>query len=367
MLGALAVPISAMVAPLLAGVVTSGTAGASTPPTTVTLALDWTPNTNHTGIFAAQSLGYYKAAGIKLKIIPYGSTAVETLLSDDKADFGVSYEDGLTLAKAAGGDLQGVFIILQKPDAVIGVAANNTKVKSPKDLDGTTYAGFGASYEEPYLQTVIRHAGGTGNFTTISLGTSAYDAVWSGQATFDIPEPTWEVIEGKLLGKPFKTFDPYQYGAPKSYSELLAASSQFLEQNPGLSKKFVEATQKGYEWAAANPVKAAKILIADNKSALSGNVKLVDLSQDLESKQYYLDSGGVAGFSNPAEWQNYTNFYLQNGILTDATGNKLTAAQAPTPAQLFTSRYLSTTDPFDHRTEATTSTTTTTATTAPAD
>ncbi|MGH6657585.1 MAG: ABC transporter substrate-binding protein, partial [Actinocrinis sp.] len=46
--------------------------GAAATPDTVTLALDWTPNTNHTGIYVAQQLGYFKAAGINLQLVPYG-------------------------------------------------------------------------------------------------------------------------------------------------------------------------------------------------------------------------------------------------------------------------------------------------------
>src|SRR5690348_2603514 len=69
--------------------------------TTVTLALDWTPNTNHTGIYVAQQKGWFKDAGIDLKVVPYGSTAPETLIANHKADFGVSYQEGVTTARAA--------------------------------------------------------------------------------------------------------------------------------------------------------------------------------------------------------------------------------------------------------------------------
>ncbi|MDE3229970.1 MAG: ABC transporter substrate-binding protein, partial [Chloroflexota bacterium] len=55
--------------PLLAGCAPAGgatsTAGAGAP---VTLALDWTPNTNHTGIYAAMAKGYYQQQGINLRL-----------------------------------------------------------------------------------------------------------------------------------------------------------------------------------------------------------------------------------------------------------------------------------------------------------
>ena len=38
--------------------------------TTMNLALDWTPNTNHTGIYVAQENGWYKDAGLDVQILP---------------------------------------------------------------------------------------------------------------------------------------------------------------------------------------------------------------------------------------------------------------------------------------------------------
>ena len=37
--------------------------------TKVTFCLDWTPNTNHTGIYAAKALGYYEDAGLDVEIV----------------------------------------------------------------------------------------------------------------------------------------------------------------------------------------------------------------------------------------------------------------------------------------------------------
>lgn len=37
--------------------------------TSVTIALDWSPNTNHTGFYVARSKGFYKDAGIDVTIL----------------------------------------------------------------------------------------------------------------------------------------------------------------------------------------------------------------------------------------------------------------------------------------------------------
>ena len=151
----------------------------------VTVALDWTPNTNHTGIYVARDLGYYKAAGIDVKILPYASTAPETLVSHGKADFGFSYSAGIAFARAGGAAVTSVFAVLQHTALEIGVRADRGDIRTPKDLDGKVYAGFGTPDEKPLLQTVIRHAGGTGTFKDVTLNTSAYDAVYRGKADRD--------------------------------------------------------------------------------------------------------------------------------------------------------------------------------------
>ncbi|MER5527803.1 ABC transporter substrate-binding protein [Streptomyces sp. NPDC002677] len=305
--------------------------------TTVTLALDWTPNTNHTGIYVAQAKGWFKDAGIDLRIIPYGSTAPETLIANHKADFGISYQEGVTTARAAGQDITSVYAVTQKTDVTVSVRADRTDITSPKDLDGKTYAGFGAPYEKPLLQKVIKNAGGTGDFKQVTLNTSAYAALYAGKADFAMPMPTWEGLEAKLSGKPLKDFQLSDYGFPAIYSTLIASSDQFLKKNPAVAKKFLAAVDKGYRYAADNPDRAADLLVAANKSVLT-NTKLVKESAELLAKEYYKGADGTTGTQSAARWKAFADFEYAAGLLVDANGKKLT--KAPDTSTFFTDAYL---------------------------
>jgi ABC-type nitrate/sulfonate/bicarbonate transport system substrate-binding protein len=306
--------------------------------TTVSLALDWTPNTNHTGIFVAQQLGYFKAAGIDLKIVPYGSTAPETLISTGAADFGISYQDGLTEAVASGGDLESVYAITQKTDVVIGVRADGG-ITSPAQLDGKTYAGYGSPMEVPMLKYVIKAAGGTGQFKDVTLNTDAYQALYAGQADFALPEPSWEVIQARLVGKPLRTFDLSDYGFPAIYSAIIASSHKYLSAHADVARKFVAAVQKGYQYATQHPQQAASLLIQANESVLGAQKQLVDESAQLEAQQYYKPAGGGAiGSQTAARWKALTDFLFQNGLLTNSAGKPLGAE--PDPSSLYTNAYL---------------------------
>lgn len=303
----------------------------------VSLALDWTPNTNHTGIYVAQQLGYFAQRGIELKIVPYGSTAPETLISTYKADFGISYQDGLTEAAASGGDIVSVFAITQKTDVCIGVRADSD-IRDLAELDGKTYAGYGGPMEIPMLQYVIRHAGGTGQFKDVTLNTDAYQALYAGQADFAMPEPTWEVLQAALVGKPLRTFDVTAYGFPAIYSAIIASSNRYLEANPALAKHFLSAVEEGYAYAAANPAEAANLLIQANEPVLGTQRQLVAESAQLEASQYYKDPAGQIGYQSEARWKALTDFMFKNGILTDASGKAISTE--PDVAKLFTNDYL---------------------------
>jgi len=308
----------------------------------VSIALGWTPNTDFTGVYVAQSLGYYKALNITVKIIPYATTAPETLVSHGAANFGFSYQAGLTYARAAGQDIVSVLAPDQKGTYAIGVRADAANIASPKDLDGKTYAGFGTPDELPELKYVIQHAGGKGVFKDVTLNTSAYDAVYSGKVDFTIPVVTWEAVEAKLVGKPLKTFAFTDYGFPDQYSDLIVSSSKYLTANPDVARRFLAATTQGYAYAADHPAQAAQLVINDNAAFLTNHALVIESEQLLASGGYLKNAKGQVGTQDPTIWQKYGNFLFTNGLLTDANGKKVTTE--PDWSTYWTNSYLPTAD-----------------------
>src|SRR5436190_4377846 len=167
------------------GPTASSTAGTTTRPSvvagTVRLALDWTPNTNHTGFYVAQANGWYADTGVDLKVLPYGTTAPEALIAARQAECGISFQDALTFAAAGGAPIVSVMAILQHTAQEIAVLASSN-IERPRQLDGRTYAGFGYPNEVPTLQSVIRADGGKGDFKSVTLETAAYEALYAKRA-----------------------------------------------------------------------------------------------------------------------------------------------------------------------------------------
>ena len=81
--------------------------------TSVRFALDWTPNTNHTGLYVAMKEGYFADAGIDVEILPYSDTSTETILENGGAEFGIGFESSAVFAAASGGTNTSVMSVLQ--------------------------------------------------------------------------------------------------------------------------------------------------------------------------------------------------------------------------------------------------------------
>jgi ABC-type nitrate/sulfonate/bicarbonate transport system substrate-binding protein len=292
-------------------------------PTTVRFALDWTPNTNHTGLYVAQQQGWFTGAGLDVQILPYNSTSPDTLVSSGAAEFGISFQDSFTVSKAAGADILSVLAVLQHWGTAIGVRADRADLRSPRDLDGKTYGGFGAAYEVPKMQAVIRAAGGKGDFKTVVLGTSAYEALYAGQVDFTEPFLAWEGIEAQLRNEPLKTFAYTEYGFPDAYSVIVTGNPGWMKAHPDAAAAFVSALQRGYQLGADDPAQAVKLLTDANPGVFT-EPELVSRSQEMLAQRYLKDATGKVGTQNAATWSGFSGFLYDAGVLVGADGKPLT-------------------------------------------
>ncbi|MFD4291790.1 ABC transporter substrate-binding protein [Rhodococcus sp. NPDC058505] len=304
---------------------------------TIRFALDWTPNTNHTGLYVAQQRGYFADAGLDVEILPYTNTAVDTVIDAGNAEFGISTHDSSTFSRASGAHTVSVLAPLQHWATGIGVKADRADITSPKDLDGTTYAGFGEPGEKETLQQVIRNDGGTGEFTSVTLGTSAYEAVYSGQADFTVSYLAWEGIEAERRGTPMKYFRYTDFGFPDAYAIVVDGNEDWLSANPDEAARFVQALQRGYQFAADHPDEAARDLIDANPGAFN-DPQLVVESQRMLAGQYMKDADGRVGTQTLEQWAGNSSFLYRNGLLTGPDGAPLTTE--PDWSTYFTNDYL---------------------------
>lgn len=303
----------------------------------VTVALDWTPNTNHIGLHVAKAKRFYADAGVEVDILPYSDTSAGALVASRVADFGIVSSLGLFTQRSAGADLIAAYAIMQTETGRLVFNADRKDISSPRDLDGLTYGGFGSAWENALIGSIIRHDGGKGDYETVTLGTSAYEALANGAVDFTLEVYTWEGVKAELEGKKQRAFRYADFGVPDQHSNFIASSEAYLRENPQAASSFVAATRRGYEFAVDHPDEAAEILIAANKDVLT-DPRLIRASlQALIDGNYFRSGEGIVGRIDPAKIDAIGTYLFAAGVLQDGDGKKV--EERPDFARYFTNDF----------------------------
>lgn len=299
----------------------------------ITVCLDWTPNTNHTGLYTAIDKGYFKKQGLKVKVVQPSDDGAAQIVGSGKAQFGVDAQD--TMASGLVGKnrvpITAVAAILQHNTSGI-ISRKEDGITSPKGMMNHKYATWDLPIEKAMLKTLVEQEGG--DFSKVKLIPStvtdeasalkkkSVDCIWvfNGWATIACRQAGLKVNFWyfKDLNK---TFD--------YYTPVYIANTDYLKKNPKQAKAFMKALSEGYSYAAKHPKESADILLKHNKE-LRSNKKLVYASQKYLSKQYIADAKQW-GYIDPARWNRFYSWLNQN---------KLTK-QALKKNQGFTDAYLS--------------------------
>src|SRR5437660_1809352 len=297
---------------------------AKSPPkqlTSMNLALDWTPNTNHTGIYVALAQGWYRAEGIDLKLLPYSSNgSPDVLVSSGKADVGISSTEGTVADAAVNQPVVSIAAIIQHNTSAL-VTLSNSGLSRPAMLDGKIYGAFGAPYESAVVGEIIQKDGGKGNFRSVTLDVDAMQALESHRIDFVWVFEGWEVIQANRSGVKLNVFPITNYGVADYYTPNLITSPTEIKQKSALLHKFMTATACGYEYARTHAHQSAQMLIDQNKAAFP-DPGLVFASQEYLSPRY-ADPGRKWGWQDRAPWHGYPQFILNSGGVDDASGKPI--------------------------------------------
>ncbi|MEQ8200419.1 MAG: ABC transporter substrate-binding protein [Syntrophomonadaceae bacterium] len=281
-------------------------------PQKVTVMLDWFPNTNHTGLYVAKDLGYYTEEGLDVDIVQPSQGSNPQLIATDKADFAVSYQEEVTIARSEGIPVVALAAVIQHDTS--GFASPVAKnIKTPKDFEGKTYGGWGAPSETAVLKALMaKYNADFNKIKMVNIGDADFFASIEKGIDFAWIYQGWTGIEAQTRNIPLnfinlkdedKVFD--------FYTPVLITSENKIAQNPELVERFIRATTKGYQYAIDNPDQAAAILI---KSVPELNQTLVVTSQKYLAGQYQADAPRW-GEMKAEVWKNYADFMFNNGLI----------------------------------------------------
>ncbi|MDO5026168.1 MAG: ABC transporter substrate-binding protein [Trueperella sp.] len=310
---------------------------AASEPTKVSVVLDWTPNTNHTGIYVAQEKGYYQNAGIDLDILGFSKAGVEAVMAGGEAEFGFSGVNSLAAAQASGIELEMVVNVQQISSFGVATRADSG-ITRPRDLDGKVLASYGAGATAATTKQMIINDGGKGEFDQVVVGAGSIEAVLAKRADFSEEMGTWTVIAAELGGDEINMFYPQDYGVPTTPANIgISVRQDFAKENPEVVRSFVQATVRGYQYAIDHPEEAAEILVAANPETKL-DPELAKRSQIELSKNYWLDSQGRFGYADLERWQEFLDYLVESQLLFDSEGKVITTKVAAN--ELATNEYL---------------------------
>ena len=315
----------------------SPTAQYTGPVTTMTLALDWTPNTNHTGIYVALEKGWYRQEGIDLKLLPYSDNASpDVLVSTGKADVGISSTEGIVADAALGQPVVSIAAIIQHNTSALVTLASSGLTR-PAMLDGKVYGGFGAPYEGAVVGEIIKKDGGKGIFKNVTLSVDAMDALKAHRVDFVWIFEGWEGIQAEREGVKLNTFYITDYGVPDYYTPNIITSPTEIKQKVDVLHRFMRATARGYEYARTHMQDSAQALLALAPPGTFPDPGLVTASQAYLSPRY-ADPGRKWGWQDASAWHGYPQFILDSGGVQDASGK---AVKSLNLDALYTNEFLS--------------------------
>lgn len=286
---------------------------------TITIVLDWTPNTNHTGIFVAQAKGYFEEAGLNVEVVQPPEDGAVTLVASGKAQFGVSFQD--SLAPAFVGDapmpVTAVAAVIQHNTSGI-VSRAGEGMDTPKGLEGKKYATWDLDVEKATIRDVMKADGG--NFDLVELipstVTDEVSALRSGSVDAIWIFYGWAGVACEVAGLDtdyfaFADIDPvFDY-----YTPVIIGNNAWLDENPETAKAFMAALSKGYTYAVENPKEAADILM-DAAPELKSNRELVYASQEYLAAEYVADVTRWGEF-DAERWAAFFNWLNENNLLED--------------------------------------------------
>jgi ABC-type nitrate/sulfonate/bicarbonate transport system substrate-binding protein len=301
----------------------------------IRMVLDWTPNTNHTGIYVAQDKGWFAEEGLDVEILLPPEDGALLLLGSGRAEFAVDFQESLGPAIAREDPLPLIAVaavISHNTSGLMSLASSG--IRRPRDLAGKRFA----SWETPLVTAVIRDIveKDGGNFSAVqmipNMAADAFsaletdiDSIWIYYA--------WDGIAAEIRGTAIDYLDLGTINPVLDfYTPVIVANTAWAAAHPEAARKFLRALSRGYTFAMENPAAAAEILLA-NAPELDG--ELVRRSQDYLASRYQ-DDAARWGEIDPERWNGFYQWMYHQGLLEKdiATG----AGTSGSPG--FTNEYL---------------------------
>lgn len=285
--------------------------------TNLKIALDWTPNINHIGIFVAQQLNYYKESNIEVEIINPLDDNYELTpgkkLELDIADFAIApFETVISLNnKENEVDAMAVYAILQEDISSIA-SLKSSKIERSRELDGKKYASYKARYEDQIVMQMVKNDGGEGKLDiTYPAKLGIWETLLAGNADATWIFDNWEGVEAEAKQVSLNKFSMGDYGIPYCYSPVILAKKSRIRKQKNEFASFIKATQRGYLFAATNKSEAIEILSQYLTTYDNANI---DLKRSIELTAPVFGTAETCGYMKPKRIEDFLTWLVEHEL-----------------------------------------------------
>jgi putative hydroxymethylpyrimidine transport system substrate-binding protein len=283
-----------------------------------TLVLDYFPNADHAGIYAAAESGEYERAGLDVEIEPPPDpSAPLKLLQAGRADLVISYEPEVFLAREQDADVVAVGALVQKPLTSLMSLGGRKAVRSPRDLRGTRVGTAGIPYQSAYLQTILARAGvPQDTVRETNVGFNLVPAMRSRRV--DATLGAFWNYEGTQLARQGDRpviLRMEELGVP-TYAELVFAARRKDLDEAGASRirRFLQATARGHELLRTRPdIGLDGLLAADDGLDRGLQAAVVEATLPVF---FPADRDKPFGWQDSDEWDAYAAWMRESELIT---------------------------------------------------
>lgn len=295
--------------------VTTAPTAPATPATTtkISVALDWYPWANHTGLYLARDRGYYRAEGLEVELyVPANPEDGLKLVAAGKDTFGISYQTDVLLARGEGVPVTSIAAMVQVPlNSIMSLKTSN--ITRPKHLEGKKIGSAGLPSDDALLATMLAHDGADpAKVEVINVGFDLMPALL-GKRVDAVIGAYWvhESILAELQGQPVNVMRVEEYGVPPYYELVIVAADQTVARQADLARRFLRATARGYADAAADHKAAVDLLVKVNPET---NRPVEEQGLPLLAP-LWTKGAAYFGQQTAARWQAYADWLKSRGVL----------------------------------------------------
>ena len=280
----------------------------------IELMLDYFPNADHAGIYAAQAGGHFEQAGLDVEIRqPPDPAAPIKQVAAGRVDLAISYTPEVLRARDQGLSVVSVGALVRVPLTSI-VSLPEAKIGGPEDLRGKTVGTAGIDYQSAYLRTILREAGvPAGSVTERNLGFSLTPALLTGRVDAVLGAFwNYEGTELRLRGRRPQIIRMDDAGVP-AYDELvLVANADALERDGDKIRAFIGALSRGTRDLRREPDRAIEGLLEANPDL---DPELQRAVVEVTLPLFLPPRGKPFAWQDPAEWDAFAAWMQDNDLL----------------------------------------------------